>query len=203
MSALTKDTLDKLNKQEIIAITLSLQKKLEDSNDSSYKFHKEIQSLNDNFSKINAELNESKKKNAMLEKRLEDIERVSWATAQYSRKECIEIVGLPTDIGDKNLEDIVTDLTSKIGCEVSKENIEACHFTGKKQNVIVKLSRRKDCQRILESKQKLKDVTLNDLDLPGNSTIYINQSFQNGQLMKKTKLYKKLKYVQNSQNKKS
>ena len=135
-----------------------------------------MQSLNDNFSKINAELNETKKKNVMLEKRLEDIERVSWATAQYSRKECIEIVGLPTDIGDKNLEDIVTDLTSKIGCVVSKENIEACHFTGKKQNVIVKLSRRKDCQRILESKQKLKDVTLNDLDLPGNSTIYINQS---------------------------
>ena len=75
MAAYTERTLDKLLKKELIGITLSLQNKVEQY--TSVKKHalEEILKLNENFVKLESEINIVKKVNTLLNKRVIDMER--------------------------------------------------------------------------------------------------------------------------------
>jgi len=58
---------------------------------------------------------------------------------------------------------------------VDKENIEACHRI-KGGKTILKLSRRKDCMKILDNKKKLKDLNCEDVGFTSDTKLYINNS---------------------------
>ena len=45
--------------------------------------------------------------NNLLSQRVVDLERQCWANAQYSRRECLEIVGIPRSVDDNSLEEKV------------------------------------------------------------------------------------------------
>ena len=65
----------------------------------------------------------------------------------------------------------------KLGCDISPDGIEACHCVGRTADtVIVKFSKRKDCQHVWSVKKDLKKLTMEDLELPGNSKLFINRS---------------------------
>ena len=55
------------------------------------------------------------------------MERQSWVNAQYSRRECLEVAGIPRDVSNENLESKVLEVFSKVGCEILSRDIEACH----------------------------------------------------------------------------
>ena len=85
------------------------------------------------------------------------MERQCWANNQYSRRECLEISGFPESIENKDLENLTLQIFEKIDISVDPENVEDCHWvkTQRSKKVIIKLSRRKDANKIRSEKKKL------------------------------------------------
>ena len=63
-----------------------------------------MRKFNDNFAKLEAEPVVTKRVNSELCKRIVTMERQCWSNAQYSRRECLKVVGRPQQVDDKNLE---------------------------------------------------------------------------------------------------
>ena len=73
------------------------------------------------------------------------VERKCWANEQYSRRECLEISGIPESIQDDDLEDYITKIFNECDTPVDPANIEACHRSKSKarpKKVIIKLFKR-------------------------------------------------------------
>ena len=137
----------------------------------------EVRKLNESISKLHAELAVTKNVNNLLITRLSTLEKQCWANAQYPRRECLDIAGIPRELSGDNLEEKVLNIFGKLGCDISPDCIEECHHVGRTNDtVIVKFSRRKDCQHVYSVKKDLKKLTLEDLELPGNSKLFINRS---------------------------
>ena len=88
MTAYNEWTLDKLSKEDIIGITLSLQNKVEQYTNVNTDALEEIRNFNENFVKLEYEINIVKDVNTLLNKTVNDMERQCWANTQYSRREC-------------------------------------------------------------------------------------------------------------------
>ena len=174
MASYTNDSLDKLRKQVLIPIVLSLQSKLDEANN---KVLEEVCNLSDTITKLSSELSITKNVNTLLSSRLVTLERQCWANAQYSRRECLGIVDIPREVSDEVLEEKVLNIFDKIGCSISPDHIESCHRISKKIDaVIVKFSRRKDCQQVWQVKKDLQKMKMEDFDLPGSGKLFINRS---------------------------
>ena len=89
MASYTEHTLGKLSKENVNEIALALQDKVESGN---------TEILEDNFKKLEGELIVSKKVNSELQKHIIQLEKQCWANAQCSRRECLELVGIPSSI---------------------------------------------------------------------------------------------------------
>ena len=124
MSQYTEEALDKMLKRELIPIVLSLQNKITEDNNAMLQ---EIRKFNDNFAKFQAELVVTKRVNSELCKRIVTVERQCWANAQYSRKECLEVAGIPRQVDDKNLIKKVLSIFQRIGCTIDPTFIDDCH----------------------------------------------------------------------------
>ena len=102
------------------------------------------------------------------------MERQCWAEAQYSRRACLNIIGIPSEVEADVLEEKVVNIYEKLGCNVPSNRIEACHRVSKKSaTVIIKFSRRKDCQQVLAVKKDLRKIKMVDVDLPGRNKLFI------------------------------
>ena len=55
------------------------------------------------------------------------LERQCWKNAQYSRRDSIEVVGLPSSIVDDQLENRVCRVLQHMGANITDEKIESCH----------------------------------------------------------------------------
>ena len=119
----TEESLDRLLKKDLVDIDLALQDKLKSANEDVLV---EIRKLNVNFQKLESEVSITKNTNTLLQKRVVDLERECWANAQYSRRECLELVGIPASLSHDSLEDKVLNVFDKMGCHIQKENVEAC-----------------------------------------------------------------------------
>ena len=75
MAAYIEGTLDELPKKELIGITLSLQNKVEQYTNMNNDVLEEIRKFNENFVKLESEINKVKKINTLLNKRVIDMER--------------------------------------------------------------------------------------------------------------------------------
>ena len=74
--------------------------------------------FNDNFSKLQSELAITKQVNTELTNRIVTLERQCWANALCSRKECLEVVGIPRQVDDNQLETKVISIFEKVGCTI-------------------------------------------------------------------------------------
>ena len=155
---------------------MSLQKKLEEVN-NNINILVEIRKLNESFSKLQAEVSVTKQVNTLLSSRLVSTERQCWLNSQYSRQECLDIVGIPSEVEVDALEEKVLAIFEKLGSNSPTERIEACHRISRKHPpVIVKSSRRKDCQQVWDVKRDLRKIKMEDIDLPGQNKLFINKS---------------------------
>ena len=100
----TEETLRALNKNQIIDLFLKTQ---EQANTTIASLTAEIKRLNENFQKLESDVSVVKNVNNILSKQMPSIERQCWKNAQYSRREYVELVGLPSSIEEKDLEPTV------------------------------------------------------------------------------------------------
>lgn len=78
----------------------------------------------------------------------------------YSRRDCIEIAGIPLSITNEVLEERVLLIFSEIGVNIDELDIFACHRVGSTEKTIVKLRNRKDVGKLLETKNEMKYLEL-------------------------------------------
>ena len=115
--------MDKLLK-DLIAIVLAMQPKM---SVNSAEVLEEIRKLNSKFDILQSDLLVTKKVNSELFSRLVNMERQCWANAQYSSRECFEVVIIPREVEQKDLESKVLSVLEKFGCKIDPDNIEDCH----------------------------------------------------------------------------
>ena len=185
--SLNKTQLNKLNKEELVKLASSLQEERDQTLKSiSSKLEKalaQISVLNVTIAELkekNNELESTLKVSTMvssnLENRLINIERDIHLQEQYSRRECLEIVGIPAEIADKDLESKVCDVMKEIGVDLSGSDIQACHRLRKKDRTIIKFTNRKKCIKILKNRTKLKGFNRGLHNFPATTKIYVNES---------------------------
>ena len=181
MAQYTEESLDKLLKRDLISIVLSLEEQNRSLQSRIFEVNNEVveemRKFNENFSKLQSELSIAKRVNTELTKRIVTLQRQSWANDRYSRKECVEVVGIPRQLDDKHLEAKVLSIFQKVGWTIASEFIDDCHHVGKNNDqVIVKFTRRKDCKQVLQVKKDLKNLTVDDFDLSQGTKKIVNQS---------------------------
>ena len=74
----------------------------------------ELRKMMEGFYQMKSDLSATKKVNTLLSERLKTIEKQCWANALYSRRDCLEISGIPSSISDNDLEDVVCKAITKV-----------------------------------------------------------------------------------------
>ena len=101
----------------------------------------------------------TKQVNSLLSRRLVNMERQCWANAPYSRPECLDIIGIPTEVEPDVLEKNVVNILEKLGCTIPPNHTDACYRVSKKSAiVIVTFSRKKDSHQVLAVKKDLRKL---------------------------------------------
>ena len=129
MTTYTNESLQNMNKKDLIPIILLLQNKLEEVNNNVLV---EMHKLDGSFSKLKTEESLTKQVNTLLSNRLVSIERQCWLNAQYSRRECLHIISIPSEVEANALEEKVVAIFEKLGCNIPTECIIASHRISKK-----------------------------------------------------------------------
>ena len=130
--------------------------------DYKHKLYKNMGSINaellelkTKFTKMEFDITISRNVNIMLVESLVVTGRKCWANEQYSRRECLEISGVPEPVGDNALEDKIQGALRGIDAEFDTGNIESCHClkgNGNKGNMMLKLSMRTQKNKIRPEK---------------------------------------------------
>ena len=81
-----------------------------------------------------------------------------------------------SSVSDNDLKDVVCKAITKAGVEVSDKDIKDCHRIGKRRTTIVKLCKRKVSKQVLNVRKDLTKLSMEDLQLTGQSKLYINES---------------------------
>ena len=113
----------------------------------------------------------------MLRERETALECQCWNNSQYSRRECLELTGIPETSDNNTLESTVLKIFEKVEVNVEPFNVEDCYWISSKNDpkrVIEKVSKRKYASKIRSSKRKLKAMKLASIGI--NNPVYINNS---------------------------
>ena len=132
--------------------------------------------LTENYKKLESDVSVSKTVSSLLTDQMNNVEKQCWGNAQYSRRECLEVVGIPSLIKIKDLEGKVCSVFNRIGVAINPDDIEACHRLHNDKETIVKFSRCKLWKQVLREKKELKNVDPSKFDLPKGSALFINES---------------------------
>ena len=172
----TESSLMRLNKEDLVRMLLDYQGKFNNILD---ELKIDLNDLKTRFCKLESDLHISRNVNDKLSDKLVALERKCHVNEQYSRRECLEISGIPAEVGDKDIEKKVFEILDAIDAPVNTDLVDDCHRIPSKSSpkkVILKLSRRKDSRRVLLNKKKLKQLKPESLNLPAGVNIYINES---------------------------
>ena len=129
----------------------------------------EVQYIRDTFKHMDSELSAGKNVNHLLSKRLVDME-IKW-----SRRECLELVGIPLSVKDDDLEKVFTKNFNKVGINITERDMQAFHRIREEGRTFIKLSNRKDSQAVLKVKRGLNNLTMNDFGFEEDNKIYVNE----------------------------
>ena len=132
--------------------------------------------LEENYKKLESDIPVSKTANSLLTDQMNNVERQRWASAQCSRRVCLDVVGRPSSVNIKDLEDEVRTILNIINVAVKPGDIEACHRLYNDKKTIVKFSKRKLCLQVLREKKELKNIGPSEFDFPEGTAIFINES---------------------------
>ena len=168
--ALSEATLKKLSKDKIINLALDYQSQF----DSALARTRNELLRNE---KLGCDLSVPWQVNSVLRERVTNLERQCWSNSQCSRREYLELTGIPETNNINTLESTVLKSFEKLEVKVDPSNVEDCYWISSKnglKRVIVKISKREDASKICSSKKKLKDMDLTSIGI--NTPVYINDS---------------------------
>ena len=113
-----------------------------------------------------------------IESRTEALERSVYRQEQYSRRECVEIVGLPEKFSSQEaLESRVVEVFEAAGVDVTPRDFHAIHHLKNQKVIIAKCVNRRDAIAILRAKAKLREADeATKKKLGARGKIYINES---------------------------
>ena len=124
-------SLMKLNKEDLVTITLDYQGKynniLDDLKKDISDLKGDLYGLKSDFPKLEADIQVIRNVNSILSERLITMERRCHANEQYSRRECVEISGIPASVADKDLESKVLEILEEIDVPIDPTLVEDCH----------------------------------------------------------------------------
>ena len=120
----TEASLMKLNKEDLVRFLLDYQGKFNSILDD---LENSFDELKTKFIKLEADVNISKNANSKLSDRLINAERKCFANEQYSRREYLEISGIPPSVKDNELETKVLTILEEIDAPVDPGLVEDCH----------------------------------------------------------------------------
>ena len=169
----TEAVLNKLTKPELVQLLLKTEATL---GSQITDLSKEIKDNLTHLKKLEADIAAVRTVSDRLVEKVVKTERQCWENAQYSRRDTLEIVGIPNSIDNSVLEETVRGVFKKIGVEIDEQNVQACHCLKEKDRTIVKFANRKDCLQILRMKKELKSLDPTDLNFFENTKTFINES---------------------------
>ena len=113
-----------------------------------------------------------------LEEQLLEIDQKNNHLDQYSRRNNLEIQGIPANITDDKLEGKVIDIFSCLGIEVKGSDIEDCHRLGyaNPKNKIIRFVNRKFCYQALDKKMDLHKLDSRRLGFNPVKTLYFSEN---------------------------
>ena len=111
----------------------------------------------------------------IISDRVKQLEKSHLKSLQYTRRESIEICGLPESIDDKKLEETCINILDDIGCGIINESqIHACHRLKNRKKTIIRFVNRKHANLALHNRKELAKLDREKYGL-GNA-IYINEN---------------------------
>ena len=173
-------SLMKLNKEDLVRITLDYQGKfnniLEDLKKDISDLKSDLSGLKSVFSKLEADMQVSRNVNSKLSGKLVTMERRCYANEQYSRRECLEISGISASVADKDLESKVLEILEETDVPIDPTLVEDHRLPskGSPKKVVVKLNR-KNIHRILPNKNNIKNLKPESVLLPEETKLFINE----------------------------
>ena len=132
----TENTFKDLKKENLIALVLNLQNERDKFIE---KLCERLDALSNTVDNLTSKLDLVESYLVMMTKTVNDnllnritnrittLERSLHAQEQYSRKECLEIVGIPVSINNKNLQATVCNILNEIDVPCGSEHLEDCH----------------------------------------------------------------------------
>ena len=129
--AMSLNALKKLTKEELSNMVIDYQNKFDNMLSN---INAELTSFRDRFTKMESQLLVTRRVNDNLVKQNRILERKCAVNEQYSRRECLEISGIPDSIPNNNLEETVLKIFSETGVSVNSRDVEACHRLNQKSN---------------------------------------------------------------------
>lgn len=111
-----------------------------------------------------------------------DVESQSQQLEQYTRRNNLEISGIPNTVSDKDLESKCISILNSVDIKASSDEIEACHRLPARNNqpktTIIKFTNRKIVESACskEKRIKLKNCNKIELGLPENTELYFNEN---------------------------
>ena len=87
----------------------------------------EVKEWSTYLKKVETDVVTVKNVNSKLVEQLVQTERHCWEKAQYSRRECLELIEIPTSVKDNVLEEKVCGFFHELVVEIGQRDIQACH----------------------------------------------------------------------------
>ena len=95
--------------------------------DQIHKLTEEIDQILLENRKLTSELVITKNVNSRLEERIINLEKNQAKGEQYSRRNNVELSGIPNSICDEDFENTVINISKESGIDVDTRDIEGCH----------------------------------------------------------------------------
>ena len=170
---LSEEALRKLTKDELVNLSLEYQNKF---TSTLARTESDISNLRTDSKKVEVDLAITRNINSKLRERVVSLERQCWSNSQYSRRECLEISGFPESLKNEDLEETVLTVFEDLNVVVYPSNVEDCHWVASRTSnkVIIKLSRRKDANKMRRVKKNLKNLNVSSLII--KNPVFINDS---------------------------
>ena len=107
-----------LNKEDLTRLTLDFQHK---NYNLLGKLMDDSADLKANYVKLEADLSITRTVSDTFKNCIITLEKICWRNEQHSRRECLEISGIPDGTPDSQLEDKVRDVFEKIDAAVNRK----------------------------------------------------------------------------------
>ena len=112
--------------------------------------------------------------NEIFQNRIIRLDRQCWKNEWYSRRDCIEIVGIP---GATNETKVCEVIETASGISITPDSLEACNRLPSDQNdkLSIKFSKKKDAEIVFSKKNKAKSFFPRSVGIESGK-VFINQS---------------------------